>query len=111
MKKLNVFQKKIKLDKQEFIAYSTKNKKGEFCKVSFCDDAYDQVRDNIENMKPFTINVENNMLSYKEKVATDKNGNAIVNKEGEPIINRTFYINLIDSFEPYVQPDIDDDII
>lgn len=111
MKRLSIHQKKITHNNNTFTVYSTKNKKGEYCRVKFYDDADDFITDNIENNKPFDIIVENNQISYKEKFTKDNDGNVVVNKDGEPIINRIFSVNSIVEIAEYVAPDIDDDII
>lgn len=110
MKTIAIFQKEIKKDKINFISYSCKNKKGEYCKVKFLDDAKDFVSDNITDNKPFNVVVEENKISYKERtkeIEVKKNGVTVK----ETITERTFFIDDIYSIEPYEREAISDDII
>lgn len=112
MKTIAIFQKEMstKDGKQRFTVFSTKNKKGEYCKVKFLDDALDFVKDNITDKKPFVVEVENNKISYRErtKVIVEE-----VNDIPEPktVTERTFFIDEIVSIQEYVREEIDENII
>lgn len=110
MKKLNIFHREVPNGNQKFTVFTTKNKKGETCNVSFKGETLDLVKKQLTN-DPFTINVENNKIGYSEKLVYNDDKTVKVNSKGEPIYRRTFYIDEIVSFEEYVREDIDDDII
>lgn len=110
MKKLNIFHKEVKNGNQTFPAFITKNKRGEICRVSFKSSALDEVKKQLTD-EPFTILVENNKVGYSEKTVMNDDGTVKVNRNGEPIMSRKFYVDEIVGFEPYVREDIDDDII
>ena len=110
MKKLNIFHKEVKNGNQTFTVFTTKNKRGELCSVSFKGKTLDAVKDQLID-EPFSILVENNKIGYSEKTVRNDDKTVKVNSNGEPIIRRTFYVDEIASFEEYVREEIDDDII
>jgi hypothetical protein len=110
MKKLNIFHKDVKNGNQTFTVFTTKNKKGEVCNVSFKGATLDEVKKQLTD-EPFSIMVEENKIGYSTKAVYNDDKTVKTNRDGEPIIRRTFYIDEISEFVEYEREAISDDII